>query len=177
MAALRCPEPGHDYRADGGLCPKHHVPLMPDEPDATPPPAQPPPPPQSCSEPGCGNPAGSAGQCLLHAIGERVGQLALRFPWGVVAIPDAGLVVGRSGRESPLAAHITDDAYGNVSRRHAIVTRDGDRLYVRDFDSRNHTFVNGKRIDSYTPHELRAGDLVRFGADLAATVEHPVPAS
>ncbi len=67
-----------------------------------------------------------------------------------------------------------------VSRRHTRITRKGDSVRVTDLDSRNGTFVDGKRITDETfsrlPRLLRVGQtLFRFTPDirpfLRATVE------
>lgn len=50
-----------------------------------------------------------------------------------------------------------------VSRAHAeILARDG-RYYLRDLDSRNGTFVNGKRVSG--ERELAANDMISLGPD------------
>jgi len=48
-----------------------------------------------------------------------------------------------------------------VSRRHAVLRREGESIVVEDLDSTNGTFVNGERIRSPIP--IRPGDLVRVG--------------
>ena len=48
-----------------------------------------------------------------------------------------------------------------VSRRHAAVRTEGDRITVEDLGSANGTFVNEKRIEGST--ELSNGDVVRVG--------------
>lgn len=48
-----------------------------------------------------------------------------------------------------------------VSRRHANVRLDGERIVVEDLGSKNGTFVGGVRIDG--PRVLDDGDRVRFG--------------
>lgn len=47
-----------------------------------------------------------------------------------------------------------------ISRRHAQILRQDDRILVRDLNSSNGTYVNGERIESV---ELKAGDIVTFG--------------
>jgi diguanylate cyclase (GGDEF)-like protein len=51
-----------------------------------------------------------------------------------------------------------------ISRRHAAVRREAGtgRFYLMDLDSRNGTFVNGKRVDEDV--EIREGDLLELGA-------------
>jgi hypothetical protein len=48
-----------------------------------------------------------------------------------------------------------------VSRRHAVLRREGESIVVEDLDSTNGTFVNGERIRSPLP--IGPGDLVRVG--------------
>jgi hypothetical protein len=155
-----------------------------------------------CPEPHCATPLDDAGRCPIHAIGAardqaatflagqpnptiqsevnirdqdaRVGvPLGLAFPWGVAGVDPNGTLVGRSLDAGPLATHL--EPYDNVSRRHARLWRAGERLFVRDTDSLNGTFVNNERLDPGATRELHLGDIVRFGADLQATVVRCAP--
>ncbi|MHC4171394.1 MAG: FHA domain-containing protein [Planctomycetota bacterium] len=47
-----------------------------------------------------------------------------------------------------------------VSRRHCQLSQNKESLKIRDLDSRNGTFLNGKRIDEET---LKAGDYIKIG--------------
>jgi pSer/pThr/pTyr-binding forkhead associated (FHA) protein/V8-like Glu-specific endopeptidase len=49
----------------------------------------------------------------------------------------------------------------DVSTRHAAVVRTGDRWVLRDLNSRNGSFVNGRKIEA--DYELSDGDVLRFG--------------
>jgi signal transduction histidine kinase len=73
-------------------------------------------------------------------------------------------LIGRSSESLP----ITDRA---VSRRHAELTPDGERWFIRDIDSANGTFVNGARIDGRV--ELSPGDQIRVGSTLFAFAIEP----
>ena len=53
-------------------------------------------------------------------------------------------------------------ADSSVSRRHATISRLGDRIQLTDLAATNGTYVNGNRISA--PIELHDGDEVRFGA-------------
>lgn len=64
-------------------------------------------------------------------------------------------LIGRSSEALPIA-DVT------VSRRHAELTPDDGRWYLRDLESANGTFVNGQRIDSRV--QLTPGDQVRCGS-------------
>jgi len=68
--------------------------------------------------------------------------------------PEEPQLIGRSSEALP----ITDQS---VSRRHAELTPDGGRWWVRDLDSANGTLVNGSAIDGRV--ELRPGDEIRCG--------------
>lgn len=72
-------------------------------------------------------------------------------------IPEGENGVGREiGLWLSLAAEST------VSRRHATLARNGDRVTVRDDGSTNGTFVNGQQISA--ERVLAHGDTVQFGA-------------
>jgi len=75
---------------------------------------------------------------------------------GEVVPIDAEITVGRGGG---CALVLADDQY--ASTVHARVFRRGNDLFVDDLESRNGTFVNGKRISSTT--KLRRGDQLQFG--------------
>jgi signal transduction histidine kinase/pSer/pThr/pTyr-binding forkhead associated (FHA) protein len=66
-------------------------------------------------------------------------------------------LIGRSSEALP----ISDTT---VSRRHAELTPDDGKWYIRDLNSQNGTWVNGVRIGERT--QLKPGDQVRTGATL-----------
>lgn len=49
-----------------------------------------------------------------------------------------------------------------VSRIHAHVMKENNQLFLRDDDSTNGTFVNGKRISGHEKRKLKKGDVVSF---------------
>lgn len=65
-----------------------------------------------------------------------------------------------------------------ISRRHAELLIVDQDLFVRDTNSRNGTFLNGRRIEKF--ERLRSGDMLQFGG-MAFTVhelnERPVPSA
>ena len=83
------------------------------------------------------------------------------------------VVVGR-GSTADLAL-----ADASVSRHHAVIARENDQWGIKDLDSANGTFVNGRRISQRVP--LAAGDSVRLGSvllkfdDAAAAPAAPPP--
>ncbi len=48
-----------------------------------------------------------------------------------------------------------------VSRRHCKLSKDGDTVKIRDLNSRNGTFLNGKRIKEA---DIKAGDYIGVGS-------------
>src|SRR5579859_3312881 len=50
-----------------------------------------------------------------------------------------------------------------VSRRHAAIRREGDKLMVVDFNSGNGTFVDGVRLQPDKPARLTDGAKLQFG--------------
>lgn len=62
------------------------------------------------------------------------------------------------GREQDCALALSD---GTVSRHHAVLSVDGERVRLRDLDSANGTFVNDQRVGDGV--ELQDGDRLRLG--------------
>jgi two-component system NtrC family sensor kinase len=67
-------------------------------------------------------------------------------------------LIGRSSEALPLSDT-------TVSRRHAELTPDDGRWYLRDLDSSNGTFLNGEQVGK-TRVELTPGDQIRCGSTL-----------
>jgi pSer/pThr/pTyr-binding forkhead associated (FHA) protein len=85
---------------------------------------------------------------ILETNDSAAGQLTFRLPAGSVK------TIGRSTG----AEFIVDAAL--VSRLHCQLTATKDSLHVKDLDSTNGTFVNGKRV---TDAELKDGDKLAVG--------------
>lgn len=66
------------------------------------------------------------------------------------------LAIGRDAS----AGIVVDDE--EASRRHAVITRDGDGVVVQDLDSTNGTWVNEELVAS--ERRVRVGDRLRVGA-------------
>jgi sigma-54 dependent transcriptional regulator, acetoin dehydrogenase operon transcriptional activator AcoR len=87
-----------------------------------------------------------------------------------VILDEPELAIGREGTVAgPLALADTE-----VSRRHAIIARDGAAWTVADSGSRNGTFVNGARVERA---RLEHGGLVRVGRTLLLYLELEVRAN
>ncbi|MGZ3145026.1 FHA domain-containing protein [Lentzea chajnantorensis] len=94
-------------------------------------------------------------------------QLHLRFLDRVVPIPALGMRLGREC--GPLADLPGMAELTQVSRQHATLYPLNGHLYVRDDDSTNHTYVDGRMV--VTPQRLRAGQVLRLGQDVELRVE------
>ncbi len=75
-------------------------------------------------------------------------------------------LIGRSSEALPL----TDTT---VSRRHAELTPDDGRWFLRDLESANGTYVNGERLEHGERFELSPGDQIRCGSTLMVFAVSP----
>jgi two-component system NtrC family sensor kinase len=85
----------------------------------------------------------------------------------VIQGPDKGRRFELPDHEPQLIGRSSESLYlgdNTISRRHAELTPNAGRWYIRDLQSQNGTFVNGVRIRERTL--LRPGDQVRTGATL-----------
>jgi pSer/pThr/pTyr-binding forkhead associated (FHA) protein len=64
------------------------------------------------------------------------------------------VVVGRSGQAE---VHVEDDG---LSRRHFAIVREGEDYLIKDLNSRNGTWVRGRRVST---EKLRHNDLILAG--------------
>lgn len=102
------------------------------------------------------------------ATWELSGSPAPGVPAQTIQIAAQPFTIGRDFDNSLCLANPT------ISRRHAellVIDRD---LFVRDTNSRNGTFLNGRRIESF--ERLHAGDMLQFGATVF-TVHETRPTS
>jgi len=94
---------------------------------------------------------------LVHA------QSGLRFPLN----PGPETTVGR---KDPVTGIHPDvdltpvDSQRSVARRHAKIYRRGSKFFLgEEIGARNDTYLNGTRLETGVPAEMRAGDKLRFG--------------
>ena len=97
--------------------------------------------------------------------------------WGSIHLLDTGQVLplssrneftmGRISEGQPIMPDIDLSPYqayaAGVSRLHAIIKRDGDRLIFMDLGSANGTYVNGKRLNPNVEQLIHHGDIVALG--------------
>ncbi|GBD09901.1 FHA domain-containing protein FhaB [Candidatus Thermoflexus japonica] len=85
----------------------------------------------------------------------------------VVIRPDQEVLVGRLDVGRGIFPHVdlTPDGglEGGVSRRHARIFFQNDQFYIEDLGSTNGTYLNGVRLDPYSPRPLGDGDELRLG--------------
>lgn len=93
----------------------------------------------------------------------------LRYRSNDLDLPVGRFVIGRA-----TDAHLSLDD-GLVSRHHAALEVDEQRVRLQDLDSRNGTLVNGQRIQGMV--ELVHGDVVKIGAQelVFSSKKQPVP--
>lgn len=83
------------------------------------------------------------------------------------AIEIEELVLGRSDPKTGDKPDIDLSDYGaiekGVSRKHAVINRKDNALYIIDQNARNGTYLNGQKLIAYQERVLRDGDDVRLG--------------
>jgi len=79
----------------------------------------------------------------------------------------APILVGRATEQSNPPINVDLTAFNGsdlgVSRTHARFERTGSRLFIRDLNSTNGTWINGTRLTPMNVHEIYHGDKVEFG--------------
>jgi pSer/pThr/pTyr-binding forkhead associated (FHA) protein len=77
------------------------------------------------------------------------------------------VVLGRSDLRTRTTPDVDLTPYGaldrGVSREHASLHIDGEKLYVTDLNSTNGTFLGGNRLTAFTATALRKGDELLLG--------------
>ena len=75
--------------------------------------------------------------------------------------------LGRLSEGQPIMPDIDLTPYqayaSGVSRLHAVVKRENNRVVVMDLGSSNGTYVNGRRLNPHTEETLSHGDIVALG--------------
>ncbi|MEM8988416.1 MAG: trypsin-like peptidase domain-containing protein [Pseudomonadota bacterium] len=104
-------------------------------------------------------PAPPPGGFVIRLDGRAEGGARYSLSLSEQELSGAGAVLGREP-DAPNCA-VAD---GSVSRRHAVLRWDGANLYVRDENSTNGTYVNGRRIASGQDTPMREGDELRLGS-------------
>ena len=108
-------------------------------------------------------PAPAAGAAPPAPAAPAAGWVLI-WPAGEVPIGDAALVIGRS-KDCDVSL-----ADGNVSRRHAELSRSGEGFTIRDLDSTNGTLLNGRRIQR---EPVAEGDEITVGTSTLRIERRP----
>src|SRR5262252_2654239 len=91
---------------------------------------------------------------MMSQMKPRIAAITGKLEDTVISMTDGPVLIGRQ------AGATLKIANASVSRRHAIIERDGDRFIIADLGSRNGTFVNDVPVRR---RELHHGDRVRVG--------------
>lgn len=77
------------------------------------------------------------------------------------------LVIGRSDPSSQTPADVDLSQFNaqnmGVSREHAFIVHQGDKLCLQDNHSRNNSYLNGKKVEPDEDYPLKDGDNLEFG--------------
>lgn len=89
---------------------------------------------------------------LVHLVVRNEGQAGKR-----IKVSEPFFVIGRE------ASCQLRSKSRSVSRKHCVIVRKKDRIYIKDLDSRNGTALNGERIESGTGCRLYHRDKLQIG--------------
>jgi hypothetical protein len=119
----------------------------------------------------------------FDAAGERISSNDMYQPfdgsdaWGSLHLLDTGQVlplsvkneftIGRVSEGQPIMPDVDLSPYhayaAGVSRLHAVIKRDGDRIIFIDLGSANGTYINGKRLNPNVEQVINHGDIIALG--------------
>lgn len=97
--------------------------------------------------------------------------------WGTLHLMDTGQMLPLSDRNEFTLGRISEgqpimpdidlspyQAYGSgVSRLHAVLKRDGNRIIIMDLGSSNGTYLNAKRLNPNVEQAIQHGDIIALG--------------
>ncbi len=97
--------------------------------------------------------------------------------WGTLHLMDTGQMLPLSDRNEFTLGRISEgqpimpdidlspyQAYGSgVSRLHAVLKRDGNRIILMDLGSSNGTYLNAKRLNPNMEQMIQHGDIIALG--------------
>ena len=97
--------------------------------------------------------------------------------WGTLHLMDTGQMLPLSDRNEFTLGRVSEgqpimpdidlspyQAYGSgVSRLHAVLKRDGNRIVVMDLGSSNGTYLNAKRLNPNVEQVIKHGDVIALG--------------
>jgi pSer/pThr/pTyr-binding forkhead associated (FHA) protein len=86
--------------------------------------------------------------------------------------PIPGQIFELNRNEISIGRDIANDFVINdaeVSRKHARLTREGDRYKIEDFNTTNGTYIDGQRLIG--PHVLAIGEIIMFGDNVGVVFD------
>lgn len=102
--------------------------------------------------------------------GGRRARLAIHLLDSGIMVPLEGndeFTFGRLSEGQQVVPDVDLSAYkayeSGVSRLHAVVRLEGEKLTIMDLGSSNGTYINGARLLPNTEHRISSGDLVALG--------------
>ena len=91
-------------------------------------------------------------------------SLRLNFADGSSKVYAANAVLGLGRRDADNSQQIDIDLiFSGISRLHAFLYIEEERVFLEDFNSRNGTFLNGYELIPLKRYEVREGDTIRLG--------------
>ncbi len=113
-----------------------------------------------------GNPAEA--QKMIAGKLDTWGNLHLLETGQMLPLSDRNeFTLGRISEGQPIMPDIDLSPYhayaGGVSRLHAVLRRNSNRVTIMDLGSSNGTYINGKRLEPNVEQTLRHGDIIVFG--------------
>ena len=85
----------------------------------------------------------------------RIAAITGKLEDTIISMNEGPVLIGRQ------AGATLKIGNASVSRRHAMIEKEGDRFVIADLGSRNGTFVNDRRLGR--PQALAVGDVIRIG--------------
>ena len=122
---------------------------------------------------------------MAKRVSRTTGQIPAEGPERLIHVPSGmefPLSTGPEttlGRKDPVTGIFPDvdltpvDGQRTVARRHAKIYRRGIRFFLaEEIGTMNATFLNGTRLETGVPQQIKSGDELRLGV---AAVDRPLP--
>lgn len=104
-----------------------------------------------------------AARCRFCDTGTSERSIGVDTPWGLLALGDEPLFLGRDPDFSPHAAEL--GRWDNVSRRHAVIRQSDGSVMVEDLYSANGTFIGELRLGAGERQVAPPGSEIKLGSD------------
>ena len=104
-----------------------------------------------------------AARCRFCDTGTPGRSVGVDTPWGLLALGEAPLFLGRDPDFSPHAVELA--RWDNVSRRHVVLRQADGGVIVEDLYSANGTFIGELRLGSGERQLVPPGTEIKLGSD------------